>query len=184
LNWALAPGTGYRLTTNGTLNTTNFGGANPLLQRSSGGVAYPYGINNLINLTNGWTGTTTSGTAYYYFYDWVVQGANTICESQRVPVIGTIGTTGINSITENNGIQVYPNPASGSVNVTFQTALSSTAVVELTDIAGRLVSTWSIDKPTQGQNVKLNVSEVNAGTYFLNITTDTNKTVQKLVLTK
>ncbi len=184
LNFPLAVGTGYRLTTNGAVNTTSFGGNAPVLQRSSTGVVYPYGIAGLINLTNGWTGTTTSTTTYYYFYDWVVTQPSVTCTSPRVPVIGTIGSVGIDNVSINNGIQVYPNPASGSVNVTFQTALSSTAVVELTDIAGRTVSTWSIDKPTQGQNVKLNVSDVNAGTYFLNITTDAKKTVQKLVLTK
>ena len=184
LNFPLAVGTGYRLTTNGTVNTTSFGGAAPVLQRSNAGVVYPYGIAGLINLTNGWTGTTTSSTAYYYFYDWVVTQPPVVCTSPRIPVIATIGSVGIDNVTINNGIQVYPNPSTGLVNVSFVNGVNSMAVIELSDVTGRLVSTWSIDKPTAGQNVQLNVSDVNAGTYLLTIKAGTEKTVQKLVLTK
>jgi ASPIC and UnbV/Secretion system C-terminal sorting domain/FG-GAP-like repeat/Ig-like domain CHU_C associated len=184
LNLPLAVGNAYRITTNATVDNANFGAASPFLERSTTGVAYPYTISGLVSITNGWTGGATSNTAYYYFYDWVVQGGNTVCTSPRIPVVATIGTTGITNVVENNGISIYPNPASEVVNVTFAGASNSVALVELTDVTGRVVATWSIDKPTAGQNTKLNVSTIAAGSYLLSIKTDSKKVVQKIVLTK
>ena len=82
LNFALTPGTGYYITTNGTLNTTNFGSINPQLQRSSQGVQYPYSVNNVISIT----GSNQGSGYYYYFYDWQITLPPTICTSVRIPV--------------------------------------------------------------------------------------------------
>jgi len=176
LNFPLTPGVGYRLTQPTT----------PSLKRNSGGaITYPYTTAGLVSVTHGWTGTTTSSSAYYYYYDWKIQTATTNCVSARVPVTATVSTaTGITAASENNGVLIYPNPASTYVNVEFGYNMNSLTVVEITDVTGRLVKTHSISNPVQGQIVNVDVADLNAGSYFITIKNDTQKLVQKLVLAK
>ncbi|MBA3971365.1 MAG: T9SS type A sorting domain-containing protein, partial [Bacteroidetes bacterium] len=176
LNFPLTPGTGYRLTQPTT----------PSLKRNNSGVSYPYTTAGFVSVTNGWTGFATSSSAYYYYYDWKITTPNTLCvSSPRVPVTATVTTaTGITSLSSNNGVLVYPNPASSEVNVEFGYSMKSTTTIEINDITGRLVQTTSYENPVQGQTVKLDVSNMNAGAYFITIKNDTQKLVQKLTLTK
>ena len=176
LNFPLTPGTSYRLTQP----------ASPSLKRNTTGVTYPYTTAGLVSVTNGWTGTTTSSTAYYYYYDWKIQSPNVTCTSvPRVPVVATITTaTGISALSTNNGVAIYPNPANSEVNVTFENDMNSSTTIEMMDLTGRLVKTWNVEKPVQGQTTTLDVNEMGAGTYFITIKNDTRKLVQKLILTK
>ena len=180
LNWNLNTGTGYQLTTKSSVNISHWGGVSPILKRTSAGVAYPINFSNLLSLTG--TIPSTAGR-YYYFYDWVVQGASSYCASIRVPATVTI-TAGISSYELNNDIRVFPNPAADEVNVLFENNLGASAIVELSDITGRVVNKWTIEKPTKGQTVQLNVNAFSAGTYLLNVTSNGKKSVQKLVLTR
>ena len=177
LNFPLTPGTGYRLTQSSA--TT------PTLKRNNSGVTYPYTTPGFVSITNGYTGTTTSSAAYYFYYDWKITTPTSSCTSERVPVVATILTfTGISSLSENNGVAIYPNPASATVNVEFGYTMNSVTVIEINDVTGRLVKTESFENPVKGQIVSLNVSELNAGSYMITIKNNAQKLVQKLVLTK
>lgn len=180
LNWSLAAGTGYQLTTKSSVNTAHWGAISPILRRTSSGVTYPITLNNMVTLT----GTNPTGGRYYYFYDWVVERAPAVCNSPRVPVLANVTSTGITPYDSNNGVQIYPNPANGEVNVKFENTITSVALVELTDIAGRVVKSWSLEKQIAGQETKLNVAGISAGTYLLSIKTDAKKVVQKIILTR
>ncbi len=182
LNFALAPGTGYHLTTDGAVNTTSFGTTSPKMQRSGSGVSYPYTLAGLVSLT----GSNQGPLYYYYFYDWKVQGASVYCNSTpRVPVVATItSSTGISSSEQNNGVIIFPNPASSEVNITFGYAMNATTAIEITDVTGRLVQTASVENPMQGQTIKLDVDALNAGSYFITLRNKNNKLVSKLTLTK
>jgi Zn-dependent metalloprotease len=75
LNWPLYPGTGFMIGCSGTVN----------LYRNSAGASFPYTLNGVLSIT----GTNATNTGYYYyFYDWVVQGA--ACVSLRTPVTVTV----------------------------------------------------------------------------------------------
>ncbi len=78
LNFALTPGTGYRLGL-GTASTIN-------LYRNSAGGAYPYSIAGVVNLT----GASAGGGYYYFFYNWQVQKNN--CTSSAIAVTATVNT--------------------------------------------------------------------------------------------
>ena len=176
VNFPLTPGFGYRLTQ----------ASSPSLRRNNSGVSYPYTTAGLVTVTNGWTGTAITNTAYYYYYDWKVSTPTVTCTSApRVPVTATVSvSTGITAAAENNGVAIYPNPASTTVNVEFGYNMNSLTVVEITDVTGRLVKTHSISNPVQGQIVNVDVADLNAGSYFITIKNDTQKLVQKLVLAK
>jgi Zn-dependent metalloprotease len=77
LNYNLIPGTGYQLGLNQN-STAN-------LYRSNSGVAYPYGVGTVVNITG-----SSAGSAYYYwFYNWTVKKAD--CTSAPVAVTASVG---------------------------------------------------------------------------------------------
>ncbi len=81
LNFNLAIGTGYRLScaNNSTIN----------LYRNNTGATYPYtDAGGYVSIT----GNNANGVPnyYYYFYDWVIQGAG--CVSQRRPVTAIVSS--------------------------------------------------------------------------------------------
>lgn len=185
LNFAVSPGSDYRLTTDQSVNQTNFGNVSPALRRTQTGSAYPYNVGGMISITNGWAGTFTTNNAYYYFYDWKVQGPDYTCISDRDTVTAEINNvTGINNASMDNTIAVYPNPANGQVNVRFDAAISNGSIISITDVTGRIVSSSTIQNVAQGQIVSLNTENINAGTYFITVKTENKNVVQKLVITK
>ena len=167
LNFALTPGT-YHLTTNASLNTTNFGTATPRLQRSSAGVTYPYTVNNLISIT----GSNQGAFYYYYFYDLEVHEPTNNCSSARIPVLVDV-TTGINN-QNIKGISVYPNPAHEFVLIDSDSPI----MVRLMDAASRIIRSEKF----QSANNRLNISELAAGIYQLQILKDGQTINYKLVV--
>jgi hypothetical protein len=179
LNFPLTVGTAYRLTTNGTLNNTNFGNVSPVLERSNGGVAYPYSISGVVSITNGWTGSATSSSAYYYFYDWKIQGASQVCTSPRVPVTATVtGTVGINEFNSNSIATVYPNPATNNLSISLNKSVSGNVEVSIVDLAGRTVSQQSFNA---SEKLELNISGLAKGTYMVRVLTENAQSVQRVV---
>lgn len=101
LNWALNPGSAYRL-----------GGSNMNLYRNNTGAAYPYTLPGKVVIT----GSSAGSAFFYYFYNWQVKGAP--CRSLRTPV----------PVTINNFPSVSINPTSATIcNGTSATLTASGA---------------------------------------------------------
>lgn len=167
LNFPLTPGT-YSLTTNSTVNNTNFGFNSPRLRRNSSGVSYPYTINDLVSIT----GSNQGSGFYYYLYDWEVKGEDVTCVSARVPALAEITLTGI-SETASNSFSVYPNPASEYIMI--DAAGKSITLVELTDLTGRLVRSIQFPKGNNS-SIRLNLEGLASGQYQLLLTQSDRKT--------
>ena len=94
LNWEINPGNNYLLTTNTEMNNQNFGDNNPMLRRTTGGLPnFPYTIENVLEITEGYYNSGTPGTStdyYYYFYNWEINNewniGGTSCFSEVVEV--------------------------------------------------------------------------------------------------
>ncbi|MCB0520414.1 MAG: hypothetical protein H6577_28335 [Lewinellaceae bacterium] len=82
LNFAVTPGTGYRLAS--SAHTGSIIRDNPI-----SGFSYPSAIGSVGNLTAGLLSGTPNTNTYYFFFDWVVA---TGCESARVPVVASVGS--------------------------------------------------------------------------------------------
>jgi hypothetical protein len=174
LNFPLIAGS-YSITTNSTINNTNFGFNAPRLRRNSSGVNYPYIVNNLVSIT----GSTLGQQFYYYFYDWEVRGEDFACVSARVPALAEILSTGITE-TGSNDMYIYPNPASSHVIV--NPGKKGVTLVELQDMSGRLVRSLHLPKNHSGL-VQLNLEGVAKGNYQLRITaSDKSVTNQKVMV--
>jgi hypothetical protein len=179
LNFNVSPGTGYRLTTNGTTNNANFGSNSPALRRSTSGVSYPYNIGGVLSITNGWTGTTTSSTAYYYFYDWKVSTPSSVCISERVPVTATVtGTVGISENDASAVGYVYPNPATDLLSVALNKNITGKVAVAILDVTGRVVSEGSYNT---SDKIEININSLSKGAYLVRISTDSAQSIQRMI---
>lgn len=80
---------------------------------------------------------------------------------------------------------VYPNPASGSTNVSFNLKQAGNVAVNITNLLGQTVATVNPGKLAAGSNnVSLNLSNIKAGVYFVNVSVDGVSTTKKLTVTE
>jgi hypothetical protein len=75
----------------------------------------------------------------------------------------------------NGNLNVYPNPTAGEINIESGDASSKT--FEVTDIAGKLVLSTSSSQET----VKLNLTNLASGVYYVRITSETNMQVIRVI---
>ncbi len=118
LNFAIEAGTDYLLTTSSEQNIESFGFPSPRLRRSSAdfgaSLSYPYEIDNLISIN----GSNFGETFFYYFYDWSVSASTIACRSELVSL--DLETNAVFDISENQDIEVYPNPSSQYFQVNYK----------------------------------------------------------------
>ncbi len=97
LNWPITYGE-YIITTDASLNNTNFGDNNPLFKRTTGGLpVFPYVVDDIVSINEGYFNDYENGdnpgfssAYYYYFYDWEIATPDKICNSPSVEVNITI----------------------------------------------------------------------------------------------
>lgn len=73
--------------------------------------------------------------------------------------------------------QVFPNPADNVLNVSSRTNMTLNNV-ELTDINGRIVKNMSVNGVS---NTQLNIADLNAGMYFLKVTSSEGTGTAKII---
>ena len=112
--------------------------------------------------TNGWNGT------YYPGNIWTDGKTHTIIDAKF---------TTTNASTENNegnALAVYPNPASDVLNINT----NDNARVNVYAVTGELVIAENVS------DSRLNIENLNAGVYMIEVITENNKLTERLVVTK
>lgn len=91
-------------------------------------------------------------------------------------------TNGINDIitNNNNGLFIYPNPASNYVNIKLENTNNSNLTLNVYNIMGLLVKTETISKDQQ----EINISDLSNGTYLLEIKSNYSTKSQKIIIKK
>ncbi|MCZ8286157.1 MAG: T9SS type A sorting domain-containing protein [Bacteroidia bacterium] len=97
---------------------------------------------------------------------WLLKVDSNFCESNASCV------TGMDDSYDQNGISVFPNPASDELQITFDNSLSSTLVFELSDAQGRMVLQNTITNNVVPHKVSL--SNFAEGVYFYRVSGGTN----------
>jgi hypothetical protein len=75
--------------------------------------------------------------------------------------------------------QIYPNPASSSINIAFESAASAPVKIEIYDLQGRRVQSLDAMSDSGINQLALDVSHLTSGNYYITVirnnTTKTNK---------
>jgi len=78
-------------------------------------------------------------------------------------------TTGVKQLSSVSGINIYPNPTNGELNVQWLNQLTGNADIELTDVIGRRVLKAEINITSANGEAKLDVSGLKEGIYMVTI---------------
>lgn len=93
----------------------------------------------------------------------------------------TVTGIGIQTIAFVNGINVYPNPATEFVNVSFELNNAQDVQISLVSIDGKVVNATSFAN-VSNVNTSLNTSNLSKGMYILNVTTNEGKFTRNLIV--
>jgi PKD repeat protein len=81
-----------------------------------------------------------------------------------------------------NGIELFPNPSEGELNMRFESAKSSAVALVMRDLTGKIVKTININAVAGSNMVMMSTEDMASGMYMLNITTNgTQKTLPFVV---
>jgi len=170
LNASLLPGIQYKMSTDVNTNRTSLGFNSPRLVRSNSGTAYPYVVENVVQILS----SSLGATYYYYFYDWEVLYDIETCDSDKVPVEVFVDRSSSSTDPSQEAIIVHPNPTSGIIYLRSK-ALSQNTAYQLSNMSGKiLMNNAVIDE-------QINVSDLASGVYILTIMTGTAKQYFKVV---
>lgn len=100
----------------------------------------------------------------------------TVDHAPQCPRIEQPSTAGIEELNSINLLGIYPNPAVDKINIHYQSLEGGIHKVELLDLNGTVVISY--DKATNENNSSIalmDVSHLNAGIYFVRITSSTGK---------
>ncbi|TYB77041.1 T9SS type A sorting domain-containing protein [Bizionia myxarmorum] len=78
------------------------------------------------------------------------------------------------------GYSMYPNPAKTVVNFEFNKKFQSDVTIQVYDVHGKLV--LKSKHITQDNKIEINVSKLPQGLYFIELSTSTFKTIEKLIV--
>lgn len=94
-------------------------------------------------------------------------------------------TIGLDEMTNNFGVNVYPNPANAQTNVSFTLNNESTVVVSVSDLSGKTVYSNNLGSVKSGaHNTTVNTDSLSNGVYMVNVTANGVISTQKLVVRK
>jgi hypothetical protein len=158
-------------------------GNNPLLWRDKDlatPFAYPFEVGGLVTITNTNVSGGDTDNYYYYFYDWTVQAPDFTCASDRVEVQAIV--LGMEELEGVSGVQLYPNPASNDLTITYNSLVTSIMQLQVADQTGRVVCTKQVNSATGANTHRLDVSNLAAGVYQLQVIRGNQSTSRKIVI--
>ncbi|MBP7407641.1 MAG: VCBS repeat-containing protein [Flavobacteriales bacterium] len=142
--------------------------------RNNSGVAYPYAIGTMGELTNSGFGTSY----YYYFYDWKVRAPMMECPALRDPATVIIGNVGVTEMTAAH-VRVFPSPASDIVRVE---GVRAGETVSILDAQGRVV--LQAATPAVDGAATVNVEKLAPGGYTVQVRSAERNIVRDLVIVR
>lgn len=92
-----------------------------------------------------------------------------------------ITTTGINSLSNDNNLLVYPNPANGAFNIRMASVQTGMLYVNITDIQGQCV--LRLNETVSGNiNKQISLQNLSKGLYYVQVTIGTVQKTDKLII--
>lgn len=89
--------------------------------------------------------------------------------------------TGTEELELTNKFEVYPNPASASINVSLTLKESQNTVINVLDITGKVVKTINVGNVNGDKNLTISLDEMNNGVYFIELVNEGGVQVKKFI---
>ena len=163
----LTAGTNCRVSSSEVLHTTPISSSSTATftwKAPSSGTAYLYSTGLGVNGTGG-----TSGDKQAFY--------NLVLTPQAV------NTTGIEEVSINNEFKLFQNPAKDVATVNYYISKDTHVTIIITDLNGKIVSTQLNEEAAEGSySKKLELSDLNTGTYFVKIKSNDHTVAKKLVI--
>lgn len=141
---------------------------------NSDDVAYSIAIDNMGGL---YITGTFKDTAKFGSIQLISQGGTDVFVSKTGM---NVGINEVNTSTNNN-FNVYPNPSSGMLTVNYSSKENTNLNIQLTNVEGQII--YSEQKQMNGiYNQNIDFSSLSKGIYFLEIITNKETLVKKIVL--
>ncbi len=156
---------------------------------------YSKAVGDTIQLNKTYTPSTTNGngTRTYCVYGYARSGTATKTDStsttpgqvcNSVTFAGGLGIAGTATLTEasnTEAITIFPNPAYGTISMSYVAKNSSELTARVVDITGRAVRSISFGKVYAGQTgFKMDISNLNTGIYFVELRQDGIRAIGKV----
>jgi len=93
--------------------------------------------------------------------------------------------TDLVSIVENESIrnfQLYPNPTSNLVNLSWYSDANSYSKVSITDLSGKILILRDMTSKEGNNKLELDVSELSNGIYLIELVSESKKVQRKLII--
>jgi hypothetical protein len=84
-------------------------------------------------------------------------------------IIKPVTTNGIEIVKASAGITIFPNPANGRLNISWNNQAAGQAIMTITDMAGRVVYNSRLDLATAAGATSADISSLNSGIYLVHI---------------
>ena len=165
-------------TSNGLVTFTNTTSTNALFHNWNFGDPASGTTNNTSTLKNP-THTYTTPGSYTVTLTSASGSSSGNCTNTKTFTVLVRNTTGLAEAFEAGSIKIYPNPAKNYLQVEVPERENVTEI-QLTNAIGQVVAS---QKPTAGQ-VRLNVSNVAGGIYFVKITNANGSITKKVSITQ
>jgi hypothetical protein len=174
-------GNDYVLTTNAAVNQATLGTVTPRLRRSDQGVTYPYLVDEVVSIK----GSNFGSGYYYYFYDWQVELPSLECTSERVPVTVFLQPTATADPSPGTGPAMTARPNPGDGNFLIDHCPAAASAYRVFDPRGRTVRTGTLPGRTDSRIPwGLDLTDLPAGCYFLQVTHPGGVATDRLVVTR
>lgn len=174
LNFTVAPGTSYQLGTNTDVNISSFGYQSPRFERTSDAVAFPYDLSEAGEITG-----SSADARYYYFYDWEFEYTKK-CESERMSAtVNVKECVGIGTIAAFENFEIFPNPTSGDINISFKSNDLKKIQIIVTDQLGRIVYSDNYQPVNDQNQIPVSLNNMPEGTYSLQLLSE-SKSVRRI----
>jgi PKD repeat protein len=124
--------------------------------------------------------------------DVTVQGSYEICYQVTDPsnnksnkICRTVITdiTSVNEVTDGVNVNVYPNPSNGKFEVAVTLDEKSDVIIKITDVLGKVINSVNVNQVTEA-NVPVDLSQVSAGVYFVQVINGNSITTKKISINK
>ncbi len=117
---------------------------------------------------------------YEYSGDYLVKliAINSVCGNDTTEQWISFNIAGEDDIFQSNKIEIFPNPANEKLYIELPQTAKGTAKIHVYNTQGQQVLNLNIDNVTYSDLVRIDISDIPGGTYFIQIICD-NKIYQK-----